>query len=160
MIDIIDDFLSPEDNQYVWFYCLNSSYTYGAVDAPDKNPTGMMCQVPESERFYKIFAEATQKIVPDLRLVRIYINCFAPTENPWFHVDSMYENAKTFIYYPACSDDIDNCGTTQFYIDDYIHGVIPKTNRMIYFDSSITHRATSFRDGHRFTVAVKYESLD
>ncbi len=162
MINIIDDFLSAEDHAYVWFYCSNTSYKYGERDVQDKPPTGMISIIPEAERFYKIFAEKTQKIVPDLRLARMYINCFSSSENPWFHTDSNDENAKTFIYYPACpyDHDIDNCGTTQFYIDDYIHGVIPKENRMIYFNSSIIHRATSFRDGHRFTVALKYEPLD
>ena len=45
---------------------------------------------------------------------------------------------------------------TQFYIDGEIRGVVPISNRMVYFDANILHRATTFRDRHRFTVAIKY----
>jgi hypothetical protein len=49
-------------------------------------------------------------------------------------------------------------GETQFIVDNEIYGVTPVPNRMVYFDASILHRATSFRNRHRFTVAIKYET--
>ena len=47
-------------------------------------------------------------------------------------------------------------GETQFLIDKEIRGILPYPNRMIQFDASIQHRATSFTNTHRFTLAVKY----
>ena len=41
-------------------------------------------------------------------------------------------------------------------IDDEIVGILPLPNRMVYFPAKIMHRATSFRDRHRFTLALKY----
>ena len=50
-------------------------------------------------------------------------------------------------------------GETQFLIDDEIKGVLPLPNRIIGFDANLLHRATSFRDNHRFTLAAKFSSL-
>ena len=50
-------------------------------------------------------------------------------------------------------------GETQFLIDDEIKGVLPLPNRIVGFDSNLLHRATSFRDNHRFTLAAKFSSL-
>jgi hypothetical protein len=53
--------------------------------------------------------------------------------------------------------DVNEGGETQFYIDENIYGITPVPNRMVIFDASILHRATSFRSSHRFTVAIKYQ---
>ena len=42
--------------------------------------------------------------------------------------------------------------------NDKVIGIPPHPNRAICFDASILHRASSFREGHRFTLAVKYQS--
>jgi len=34
---------------------------------------------------------------------------------------------------------------------------VPLPNRLMMFDARLLHRATSFRDRHRFTIAVKYD---
>ncbi|BCU95852.1 MAG: hypothetical protein CM15mV10_2390 [uncultured marine virus] len=47
-------------------------------------------------------------------------------------------------------------GETQFLIDGEIKGILPKPNRMLGFDADLLHRATTFRDKHRFTIAIKY----
>ncbi len=47
-------------------------------------------------------------------------------------------------------------GETQFLIDDEIRGILPFPNRLVYFDANILHKATSYRTGHRFTLALKY----
>ena len=84
----------------------------------------------------------------------MYINCFAPSENPYFHIDG--ESGMTLLYYPNIEWSINDGGETQFYIDENIYGITPIPNRMVIFDASIFHRATTFRNTHRFTVAIKY----
>ena len=84
----------------------------------------------------------------------MYVNCFSPNENPYFHTDG--EDGITFLYYPDQGWELDDGGETQFYIDGEIRGITPVSNRMVYFDANIMHRATTFRSRHRFTLAVKY----
>ena len=83
----------------------------------------------------------------------MYVNCFAPGENPYFHIDGSH---VTFLFYANEEWNIKMHGETQFFIDNEIYGVLPYPNRMIKFNANIMHRATSFRDRHRFTLAVKY----
>lgn len=155
-IKIIDRFLSKEDFDTVVAYCNEAPYHWGEVDADGYPPTGMIHEIPQTENLYQLFASNTQKIVPELLLNRIYINCFAPTEQPYFHTDGSFGNV-TFLYYPTLNWELDNGGETQFFLNDNIHGVTPIPNRMVYFDASIPHRATTFRDRHRFTIAIKYK---
>jgi len=60
------------------------------------------------------------------------------------------------LYYAVEEWNIEYGGETQFVVDDEIRGVFPFPNRMVMFDANILHRATAFRTGHRFTLAVKY----
>ena len=83
----------------------------------------------------------------------MYVNCFAPSETPYFHTDG---KGITFLYYPNLEWNLQDGGETQFYVDGNILGVPPLPNRLVMFDGEIVHRATSFRDRYRFTVAIKY----
>ena len=152
-IEIYDDFLSSDLQNLVWEYCLESSYTYGEYDTPETPPTGMVHEI-EGNDIYKLFYEKTKDLVPkNFNLYRMYVNCFAPSECPYFHTDG---EGITFLYYPQHIWDIDMGGETQFVIDDEIKGIFPIPNRLVMFDGNILHRATTFRNKHRFTVAVKY----
>jgi len=98
--------------------------------------------------------DETKDLVPkNFNLYRMYINCFAPSECPYFHTDG---EGITFLYYPNLEWNLQDGGETQFYVDGNILGVPPAPNRLVMFDGEIVHRATSFRDRHRFTVAIKY----
>jgi hypothetical protein len=154
-IEIINNFFPEEEYNIILNYCLNVSYTYGEIDSDNLPPTGMIHEIPETSEFYKLFALRTIKIVPELSLYRMYINCFAPSENPYFHTDGDLGDV-TFLYYPTQIWNLNDGGETQFLVNNEIYGVTPIPNRMVYFDASILHRATSFRDRHRFTVAIKY----
>lgn len=154
-IKIIDRFLSKEQFDAVLIYCYGASYQWGEVDARGLPPTGMVHEIVEAESLYQIFLSMTQKYVPELKLYRMYVNCFAPSENPYFHTDGGSDNV-TFLYYPTESWSLNDGGETQFLVDNEICGVTPVPNRMVYFDANILHRATTFRDRHRFTVAIKY----
>ena len=89
-----------------------------------------------------------------MKLYRMYINCFAPNENPYFHVDG---EGYTFLYYCDNEEfDLNEGGETQFLVDNDLMGVLPVPNRMVIFDGTIKHRATTYRSRHRFTIAIKY----
>ena len=52
--------------------------------------------------------------------------------------------------------DKDDGGETQFLMNDELYGILPIPNRMVVFSANLLHRATTFRNDHRFTVAIKY----
>ena len=52
---------------------------------------------------------------------------------------------------------LDDGGETQFLIDNQIKGVLPIPNRIVGFDANILHKATTFRNNHRFTLAIKFK---
>lgn len=155
MIEIIDRFFSKEKFDDIVKYCYNAPYQWGEVDYYNLPPTGMVHEISETESLYQLLSLMTQKYVPELKLYRMYINCFAPSEQPYFHTDGD-SGDMTFLYYPTESWSLNDGGETQFLVNSEIYGVTPVPNRMIYFDASILHRATSFRDRHRFTIAIKY----
>lgn len=154
MIKVIDNFLIPDQRDFVIEYCETALYSYGEYDREGLPFTGMVSEIDETKDIYELFRYKTQHLVSDLELDRMYVNCFAPSENPYFHTDG--EDGITFLYYPDQGWKLDDGGETQFYINGEIRGITPESNRMVYFDASILHRATTFRDRHRFTIAIKY----
>ena len=154
IVEVIDDFLSTDDAYSVLDYCRMASYTYGETDTSSTPPTGMVHEIDKTNEIYELFECKTEDLVTDFKLNRMYINCFAPTECPYFHTDG--QNGITFLYYPQDTWDIDMGGETQFVVDDEIKGIFPIPNRMVMFDANILHRATTFRSTHRFTLAIKY----
>ena len=185
-INVQDDFLTSEEHQFVLDYCKNASYFYGESDKEGRGEiysTGLVHEVysirnkiPEKElqvfggynkninpnKFYRLFVDKIKdkfSQMKELDTYRIYINCFAPSERPYFHIDGdgcTNNGCKyTFLYYPNMNWDVDRGGETQFFVDNTFYGVAPIPNRIILFDQSLLHRATSFRDTHRFTVAIR-----
>ena len=160
---IIDNFLDINDVKFVFEYCFTTSYTYGETDLGvygSTPPTGMVHNIESDESIYNLFESKIRDacdIVKGMNLYRMYINCFAPSENPYFHIDN--DNGLTFLYYVTNHDWGENDGgETQFLINDEIRGVLPLSNRLVGFDATLLHRATSFRDRHRFTLAAKFSS--
>lgn len=161
-INFDENFLEEKEHKIVEEYCLTAPYTYGEVDDPDNMypPTGMIHEIPESEFVYKLFRKKILDkcaFVESMNLFRMYINCFSPAENPYYHTDGGSKDYLTFLYYPNMQWKPDDGGETQFFIDGDIYGVAPIPNRIVMFDGSVMHRATSFRDHHRFTIAIKYK---
>lgn len=156
-INFVDNFLVPTEHQLVHEYCLKASYTYGEQDNPDTPVTGMIHNIPGHEFVHKLLHRRSLNTfdhLKSLQMYRMYVNCFAPHENPYFHVDGQ---GYTLLYYPHINWSIQEGGETQFYVDENIQGVLPVPNRMVIFDASILHRATTFRNSHRFTIAIKYQ---
>jgi Rps23 Pro-64 3,4-dihydroxylase Tpa1-like proline 4-hydroxylase len=187
-IDIraIDNFFSDDVFNYISDYCRKATYLYGEVDDNDESVgrytdeyvIGMIHQIfpihfheennPNVNLRKKILdlihreCLSQFRILNQFKLERMYINCFTPGENPYFHVDRPEEvsQAYTCLYYANQKWDLNEGGETQFYADNTIYGVPPVPNRMIIFDGDIQHRATSFRNYHRFTIALKYFKYD
>lgn len=156
-LNFVDNFLSKKEHEIVLEYCVNANYRVGEVDLVGLPPTGMIHEIPETEFVYKLFRKRITEgidIVRDMKIYRAYVNCFCPGENPFFHDDG---GGITFLYYPNVEWNLQWGGETQFVIDNNIQGVLPIPNRMVFFDGQIVHRATSFRDEHRFTVAIKFQ---
>lgn len=114
---------------------------------------GMACELDKKDN---IFLERLFELKPEFtnKVYRFYINCFAPSEMPYFHIDA--EDGQTVIYYPNEFYNENEGGETQLMgPDDLIYGVKPRPNRLLIFESNIRHRATPFRSTHRFTVVAK-----
>ncbi len=156
-IEIKDNFLEEADAKRVLEYCVQSSYTYGEVDTPQTPPTGMVHEIQRDEDIYKLFESKIKnyyRYVRKLNLYRMYVNCFSCSENPYFHTDG--DRGVTFLYYVNDQWTLNEGGETQILIDDEIRGVLPLPNRIVGFNANLLHRATSFRNRHRFTLAVKF----
>lgn len=158
---VIDNFLEQKDAEYVNKYCLTASYIYGEKDLDTTPPTGMVHEIENTHRIYKLFNKKIQEIFVDLKnitIYRMYVNCFAPSENPYFHTDG--EKGITFLYYVNDSWQLDDGGETQIIIDNEIKGILPIPNRLVAFDAHLVHKATTFRNKHRFTIAIKLINND
>jgi|TARA_B100000035_G_scaffold315241_1_gene334654 hypothetical protein len=163
LVRVSDNYFTNRQHRFILDYCENCSYTYGEVDNSDTPPTGLIHNIPETEEIYpmieKRISESMGVDVKKYNLYRMYINCFAPREIAYFHTDGD-EGDLTFLYYPNMEWKLDDGGETQIYETDMFTGVPPIPNRMVMFDASLLHRATSFRDRHRFTIAIKYNLID
>lgn len=156
-INFVDNFLTKPEQKRVYQYCLNANYRYGEQDTPDHPVTGMIHDISGNEFVYKLLNRKilnTFDFLEPLKLYRMYVNCFAPNEASYFHID--HETGYTLLYYPHMEWSLNDGGETQFYIDENLQGILPVPNRLAIFDASILHRATSFPNQYRFTVAIKY----
>ncbi len=156
MIRVVDQAFSSEEHLAILQYCRKASYHYGERDKAALPPTGMVSEIDSENPLFMVIAGKILEKFPEvvnLSIYRMYVNCFAPGENPYFHVDG--PSGVTVLYYPEEAWDRDEGGETQFLIDGEIRGVLPLPNRLVLFDAAMVHKATSFRARHRFTVAVK-----
>jgi hypothetical protein len=177
-ISIHDNFLSKEDQDFAIEYCLQSPYFPGITDSYDTPATGMCSPIYENNSLVrpseirdvlnptKIFNLFQSKIteqfsssIINMRLTEMYVNSFSPTEIPYFHIDiDEHEEGRTFLYYANQEWNMNDGGETQFFINNELYGVLPIPNRMVTFDAKIPHRATSFRNRFRFTLAARYST--
>ena len=157
MIKVFDNFLNEKDRIGLIQYCCNASYRYGELDKKGFPPTGMVHDIKEDSDVYKLVKSKiinSYLRVRKLNLYRMYVNCFAPCENPYFHMDG--DKGITFLYYANNSWDLNDGGETQIIVNNEIKGILPVPNRIVGFDANLVHRATTFRSKHRFTLAAKF----
>ena len=157
MIDFVDNFLFHHEYESVINYCLNAPYYYGEQDSKRTRPTGMISNITEENFIFKLFDKKINKKVEqvkNLSIYRMYINCFAPDEKAFFHIDG--NCGITCLFYVNSDYDVDDGGETQFILNNTGVNILPLPNRLSFFDATILHKATSIKNKHRFTIAVKY----
>ena len=163
---IKDNIFHPDDYNYLKEYSRSAPYNYGEGDRIELKPTGLVHNIDIDSSIAKNVdyqLKLTFEDISDLEFDRMYINCFAPREDAFYHIDAPEHEIKyrTCLIYLTDGAWIPVMGgETFFYQNDQVIGVPPHPNRAICFKSSILHRASSFREGHRFTLAVKYRSKD
>ena len=166
-ITILDNFLDDHDHHAILDECRNSNYVYGETDNQDNSeeinpPTGMTSFLDIGDYCYDVLKKKIEENFPELGSISnnpiAYINCYSPREISYFHTDTEDGNVGyTLIYYPNLKWGIHDGGETQFYVDGKMIGIPPIPNRIINFKVPILHRATSFVDRHRFSIAFKYQ---
>lgn len=167
-IEQIDDFF-PDDiaNLVAEYIFYRAKYRYGEADSPGTPPVGLVADlfhmdkgaVGENEKiiynhFIKYINEKYPGFWDTYTLCSLYINCFAPREQAYFHTDS---GVWTILYYPIHNFDCDKNqgGCTELFVDEQIIGIPPYYNSIVRFSAPMEHRATPFKDHHRFTIALK-----
>ena len=96
-IEVVDNFLTPDQHEFVLDYCEEASYYYGEVDRKGLPPTGMIHIIDPDRDIYELFRHKTEQY-SEGELCEMYINCFAPSERPYFHTDG--SDGITMLYYP------------------------------------------------------------
>ena len=157
LINYSDNFFAEKEHQIIFEYCKKAAYAYGEQDNENTPVTGMIHDIPQTHFVYRLISKTLYdrvEFIRDMKLYRMYINCFAPGETPYLHDDGI---GYTFLYY-ANPDlyEVDEGGETQFIVGDNIMGIMPVPNRMAIFDGMVIHRAMPFRSKYRFTIAIKY----
>lgn len=162
IVNVYDDVFSPDLHQEILEYCQSPTcgYLCGESDEVGLPPTGLAHYLPEDSFLrLKILNEIWDKVpeMQKLKCYQAYFNLFVPGEIPFFHQDDDEDaNGITALYYPQGDWKLDDGGETQFVLNNAINGIPPIINRLVLFDAHILHRATSFRDRHRFTLALKF----
>ena len=165
-ISIHDNLFSNEQvNKFRNLMLYTCPFKYGEVDNPYNKPTGVVCDFGEiydslnpeignvlNTLISQIYEK--RKYLENFKINRIYLNLFLPQENPNFHTDG--EHIVTCLYYLNPEYDLDEGGETQFILNDEIKGIRSKPGRLVIFDGSLKHRATSFRSHPRLTLAIKF----
>jgi len=179
-IQQVDNFFPENIAENIIGFCEDTAlYRYGETDNREQPPTGLACDIyhadsnhsqlaqdartsEESKLVYNYFIKYIHEKYPgfwnDYVIYRLYINVFSPRENAYFHTDSVGDSDQwTFLYYPILNFDYDlnQGGWTEFDLDSKIIGVPPLPNSLCRFSSFVNHRATPFKDHHRFTIAIK-----
>lgn len=156
-LNIYDNVFNKDDNQYLYNYVLNISYLYGEKDTPYTPVTGMVTPLKDENILVPLnkICLSKNKNIDTSKMQRACINLFIPNERPYFHADG---DVYTCLFYVVDDENlcINEGGETQFLVDEKIVGIFPKCCRLVIFDGTIFHRATTFRTKPRFTIAIKY----
>lgn len=161
MINVYDDVFTVEENRYLYNEILyKNKFCYGETDSYGLPPTGMILDIKDTsfyDTFYKIVISKNNSI-ETMGKARGYVNLFLPNENPYYHTDG---NVLTCLFYLDLNFDMQSGGETMFRLDNgEVIAVESKPSRLVMFDGNILHRATSFRNKPRLTVALKFFKIN
>ena len=153
-IKVIDNALPFATVESIFHTIIRLPFYYGERDSADKPPTGLSSNLNLDHWVVKTIEQTALEEISSLRLYRSYVNIFVPGEKLFFHTD--HDQGLTVLFYPNLEYDIEQGGETSFLIDGKITGIIPKPGRVVIFSANLIHKANSFRDQHRFSIALKY----
>jgi hypothetical protein len=161
MIEVYDNLLHEVERDKIYQEIVSLPYRVMEWDQEPEEVSGNRSDLPETSfalMTLRNCIERNIKHVEGLTLSQAYVNHFSPREIPYFHIDSSDEKSITVLYYADVWDkyDINEGGGTEFLIKDNLMTVLPETGRIVCFSSNLVHRATTYRDNHRFTIAFKY----
>lgn len=179
-IDVVDNLIDEKELKELCKMVQECPYHFGITDDPKGPPSGMGCWLinpltptPLYNNSYlhnfvhsivaKLGSMDKYGYMKDYKIERVGINLFFPRETPSFHKD--IPNGLTILVYCSNTFDISEQGETQFLIYNSnenleIKGVLPKPGRVVLFSGSISHRATSYRNNHRFTLAIQMKNYE
>lgn len=164
-VTVLDNFLSKEDHKGIYSLCRGVSYFVGGGDSKEYNePSGMWYCLEKNNTVKEFFKSEIRKKFQgfkEYKMVHSGINCFMPKEIPRFHTDGYTgEKPFTILYYPNIEEyDINEGGCTEIVYENKIIGIQPKPNRILFIDSRLEHRATSFRSNIRYTVTFRFNLI-
>ena len=162
-VNVYDDAFSKDMYQEILEYCQSPTcgYLYGESDEPGRPVTGVTHYLSEDSLLrLNILSEILDK-VPEMKQVKCYqayFNMFIPERFPifiWMMMRRIMASRDCIIL--KVDGNLMMVEKTQFLMNNTINGIPPIANRLVLFDAHILHRAfTSFRDRHRFTLALKF----
>lgn len=107
---------------------------------------------PLFKRFYDVITKHDDSLKIE-RIQRAGVNLYLPNTKMYYHADGP---VITALLYVNPKVDIEDGGETQFIVNDEIVSVCPKPGRLVIFDGSIRHTATSFTTIPRITLYCKF----
>jgi len=160
-IKIYDDFFESYCLNFIEKNISNLPFYRSEYDLAGrlKKKSGLVHYIDYKSDVYNIIENrlVDKNILTDKNKIdRMYYNLFLPNENPQYHVDSKNNNDITvLVYLDNIEIDMNENGCTEFDIDSLVLGIPHIKNRVVVFNSTIKHRATSFLDKDRYSIAVK-----
>jgi len=165
-----DNFLNPSEYDNVISELTNLSFVFGETDESNTPPSGVICNLDNKNIIHKTLFEklSSLNVLDNCYCDRSYVNLYSPNERTYFHHDF---TDYTVLYYPGPSWNINDEGETKFFFttnpfDSIIQedsedmpimiSIAPVPNRLVIFNGDVLHSATSFRDKHRYSIALKF----
>ena len=155
ILNVIDDALALNVVEEIYYSVIKLPYYYGETDGKIFPPTGLISILDSDNWIVNTIDQQVKEYTSNLQLYRSYVNIFSPGEIPYYHIDN--NRGFTVLYYANLSYNINQGGETSFLINNNITGILPYPGRITIFSANVLHRANSYRDHHRFTIALKYE---
>lgn len=161
MIKVYDNLIDKETQARFLSECKSQEYNIDVTDVVEDANTASGCSSAMSIHTYmynklKAIIDTNISEVAGLELYDCHVNCFFPREVPNFHTDNESDGSITLLYY-ANTNNYTEGGTEILDKDNFeVRSILPRPGRIVIFPGNCLHRATSFRDKKRFTVAFKY----
>mgnify|MGYP001565200981 CR=1 FL=1 len=158
MIQVADNMFTPNEINLFLSEVYHLAYNIKSGDTDDF-PSGAAGVVQTDSLLYATIKRAIFKLWPELQEQELYdchTNCFWPGEHTAFHKDNPADGSVTVIYY--CDDNEWNEGGTEILNEDEktVECILPVPGRIMRMSGNKLHRATSYRNKQRLTIAFKF----